>query len=271
MGMSAAQARLLTITQRLNNNELSAQSITNAKTRLSMDTQEISDKYVQALDKEQLNYSYYDANGNKSTQRLTAALLTQYGELKNQYVIVNSYGQAMVSEDEAENFKNSANLEEFLKNCNADDDTEKSWYTNLWYRMNGENDNKSSAKEQNWTTISDADLNSTSWIQHALESGAITLEQAKVDAENEETGDKISWTTISYNSSADITETNDDTEIAKAEAEYNYEMQKIHAKDKEYDNELKLLDTEHSALESEYESVKTTLEKNVERSFKTFS
>ena len=271
MGMSAAQARLLTITQRINNNELSAQSITNAKTRLSMDTQEISEKYVQALDKEQLNYTYYDAQGNKTTQRLTAALLTQYGELKNQYVIVNSYGQAMVSEEEAENFKNSNNLEEFLEKFDTEDETEKSWYTNLWYRMNGQKDNKSSAIEQSWTVISDADLNSTSWIQHALETGAITLEQAKVDEENEELNDKISWVAVSYNSAADITETTDDSEIAKAEAEYNYEMQKIQAKDKEYDNELKLLDTEHTALESEYESVKSTLQKNVERSFKTFS
>ncbi len=269
--MAAAQARLLTITKQINNNELEAQNVTNAKTRLSMDTQDVSDKYIKALNKNQLTYSYYDTSGNKMSQQLTAALLTQYSELKNQYVIVNANGQAMVSETEAANYKNSSNLEEFLTNCNATDASQITWYTNLWYRMNGDNDEKSSAKEQSWTTISDADLTSTSWIQHALENGLVTLEQATISVHNEETGDVIEWSSVIYTSSSDITETTDDRELSKAEAEYDCDMQKIQAKDKQYDNDLKLLDTEHTALQTEYDSIKETLNKNVERSFQTFS
>lgn len=48
-------------------------------------------------------------------------------------------------------------------------------------------------------------------------------------------------------------------------------MREIEAKDKEYDNQIKLLDTEHNALQTEYESIKGTIEKNVERTFKAFS
>ena len=45
----------------------------------------------------------------------------------------------------------------------------------------------------------------------------------------------------------------------------------IQSKDKEYETELKKLDTEHNALQTEYDSIKGVIEKNVERGFKAFS
>ena len=42
-------------------------------------------------------------------------------------------------------------------------------------------------------------------------------------------------------------------------------------KDKKYEQDLKKLDTEHTALQTEYDSIKEVLSKNVERSFKAFS
>lgn len=270
MGMTAGQARLLSITQRLNDNELKAQSITRAKTRLSDSMSAIGDEYIEALNKTQLKYSTYDSQGNVSYQKLTGALLTEYSPLKNQYVIVNAAGQAMVSEKDASNFENSSSLEEFLEKYDSD---AKDWYTNLWYRMNGNDDSKSAPSQQSWTVLSDADMNSSKWIQHALQNGYVTLEQATYTEQDDidNAVEKIEWKAVSYTSALDIVEETDDSDIAKAEAEYNLALQQIQAKDKEYDNELKNLDTEHSALETEYDSVKTTVEKNVERSFKAFS
>ena len=40
---------------------------------------------------------------------------------------------------------------------------------------------------------------------------------------------------------------------------------------KKYDQDLKKLDTQHNALQTEYESLKNVIDKNVERSFKAFS
>lgn len=48
-------------------------------------------------------------------------------------------------------------------------------------------------------------------------------------------------------------------------------MREIQNEDKKFDQDLKKLDTEHSALQTEYESVKSVIDKNVERSFKAFS
>ena len=115
MGMSASQARLLSITARLNHVELETQYLSNAKIRLSDSTQKASDKYVAALNKTEYQYNYYNAAGNKITMPLTGSVLTTYGELKNQYGLINSAGQILVSETDAANFENSNTLEEFLE------------------------------------------------------------------------------------------------------------------------------------------------------------
>ena len=115
MGMSASQARLLSITARINHVELETQYLSNAKIRLSDSTQRASDKYVAALNKTEYQYNYYNAAGDKVTMPLTGAALTTYGELKNQYGLINSAGQILVSELDAANFQNSNTLEEFLE------------------------------------------------------------------------------------------------------------------------------------------------------------
>lgn len=114
MGMAASQARLLTITARLNHIELESQNLSNAKIRLSDNTQKASDKYIKALNKTEYLYNTYNAKGEMITQDLTGAALTNYGELKNQYGLINSAGQILVSELDGKNFQESNTLEEFL-------------------------------------------------------------------------------------------------------------------------------------------------------------
>ena len=114
MGMAASQARLLSITARLNNIELQSQNISNAKLRLADSTDAASDKYVKALNKTHYLYNTYNASGDVVSTALTGAALTNYGELKNQYGLVNTAGQILVSERDAANFQNSNTLEEFL-------------------------------------------------------------------------------------------------------------------------------------------------------------
>ena len=56
MGMAASQARLLSITTRLTNNEFRPQMIANSKTRLANETQAASDEYMEALNATKLQY-----------------------------------------------------------------------------------------------------------------------------------------------------------------------------------------------------------------------
>ena len=67
------------------------------------------------------------------------------------------------------------------------------------------------------------------------------------------------------------TTTIDKTALAKAEAKYEHAMKEIDRKDKQYDMTLSKLETERSALTTEYDSVKKVIEDNIERTFGIFS
>ena len=478
MGMAASQARLLSITTRLTNNEFRSQMVSNSKVRLAKETQYASDEYMEALNATKLQYVYYNANGEQTLYDLTASTLLYYQPLKNQYALVNRAGQTMVNHGDATTFRQAAHRDEFLvlNNCakmvekeivdpdwladwesrkptEADFTTQKEintetnelyeafmreaggcyggaqggsncfmhvlasmigpgehrtsdgetftvvsggswnwnsdkhpmptvvagvkdaqccgaagcpdagksvyqaavdllwdshdtydgsatggpaeqqyldrffhlidhdlkqakkeivtvfdeegylaelerwenetpqmktitdieitdpdkaeWYTNLWYRMNGAlfdeeymqstadpdfnthdylNEKyfeKTADAEQSWVEFDETLINSPEWLKFALESGEITLEK------------------VVFN--ADIVEVTDELAITKAEVKYNQALRDIQAKDKEYDNDIKKLDTEHNALQTEYDSIKGVLDKNMERSFKAFS
>ena len=115
MGMSASQARLLSITSRLSDNELRSQTITNAKSALSTRTAQASAEYLAALDETEMFFATYDDDGNKVTSKLTGTCLTQYAPLKNQYAIINSDNQIVVAEIDAHNYLESATMGEFLE------------------------------------------------------------------------------------------------------------------------------------------------------------
>lgn len=115
MGMSASQARLLSITTRLTNNEFRSQMTANSKIKLANQTQAASNKYMAALDATKMLYSYYDAKGNKSQETLTANVINFYQPLKNQYGLINNAGQIMVNHNDSSTFQQANNLNEFLE------------------------------------------------------------------------------------------------------------------------------------------------------------
>ena len=67
------------------------------------------------------------------------------------------------------------------------------------------------------------------------------------------------------------TTTIDNRALAKAEAKYEKDLRDINKKDKQYDLTLSKLETERSALTTEYDSVKKVIEDNIERTFGIFS
>ncbi len=276
MGMSAGQARLLSITARMTDNELRSQMITNSKLRLADKSSEASAKYMDALNSQQLMYASYNDNGEKTLTALTPNVLTSYSDMKNQYAMVNSSGQILVSGTDAKNFENCSTLNDFLALYDTTDPTDPKyqWYTNLWYRMGGTDGVKTSNDTGKYKEIDPDFLNSTEWLQFALENGIVTLEQVQFTEDGSQEYPNMGtydWVSISYNNASDITSQDNEIAIAKAEVKYKNEMQEIENQDKKYDQDLKKLDTEHSALQTEYESVKSVIDKNVERSFKAFS
>ncbi len=169
------------------------------------------------------------------------------------------------------------------------------WYTNLWYSMEGQDlsdeiysvydeqaefdyftvpntprtSKFSPAGEQlnqYYQVIDDRLAGDKSWLEFALNNGILTMKQAGLRSTGE-----LTWAGIEFSSTSDIREVEDTTRIAKAEAEYKKTLLEIQAEDKKYDMELKKLDTEHSALKSEVDSIKNVMTKNIEKSFTAFS
>ena len=106
-----------------------------------------------------------------------------------------------------------------------------------------------------------------------MNNGTVTLERVQfTDPTEEGTGlADCTWTSIIWTNAADISEEENEAAVTMAEVKYEQALKDIEAKDKQYDNRLKLLDTEHNALQTEYESVKSVIDKNVERTLKIYS
>lgn len=212
------------------------------------------------------------------------------------YANYQKYEEAMAQyKDELDELGVSAN-----NAYKYDDPTKAQWYTNLWYRLNGPSTDNVGA--QNYAYLNAKDgisefkngieldnkiqsndsslLNSSTWIANAISKGLVNIEQAAysneqmtlVNSENPFTYNLhgITWSGKIYSSISDIVQANNDKKIAQAEAEYQRKTAEINAKDEKYQRKLSLLDSEHNAIQTEYESVKNAMNKNIDRSFKAF-
>lgn len=153
-------------------------------------------------------------------------------------------------------------------------DPKYEWYKNLWYRMGGISESKKSDNANNYKELDNTKMYSSEWLQFALEQGILTLEQVNYSEDGSAEYPNIGfrdWISIQYKNSSDITSQQNEATITKAEVKYKEAMNDIEQKDKKFDQDLKKLDSIHNALQTEYDSLKSVIEKNVERSFKAFS
>lgn len=113
--------------------------------------------------------------------------------------------------------------------------------------------------------------NNSDWLLNMIQCGKITIDIVNKD---KSTGE-ISFTSTSTASDTYIGETTtttiDKSALAKAEAEYEHKTKQIDQKDKKFDMDLSKLETERTALTTEYESVKKVISDNIERTFGIFS
>ena len=78
-------------------------------------------------------------------------------------------------------------------------------------------------------------------------------------------------TQVSVSTDTGLREVSDETNLKKAEAQYEADMKKIDQKDTRYDTQIAALDTERDAISSEMDTLDTVAGDNVERTFKLFS
>lgn len=101
------------------------------------------------------------------------------------------------------------------------------------------------------------------WFVRQLKAGALTLSYFSTVEKS------FIGTTIDDDES--ICEKEDKSAIAIAEQEYKTSMDRLESQDKQFDMQLNKLETEHSALQTEYEAVQKVIKNNVEKSFNIFN
>jgi len=105
------------------------------------------------------------------------------------------------------------------------------------------------------------------WLNNMVNAGAITIQV--YDEYNSKT-----WTDTSVATSIGencLKEIQDEKDLKKVETEYEYNLEIINAKDKDFDNNLNMLESERQAIEKQMDAIKGIAEKNIENTFKIFS
>lgn len=130
------------------------------------------------------------------------------------------------------------------------------YYTNLFNEM----------KQYGYVTTSDENLNNPDWLSQQLISANLYLSEDTDSEDGQVKFETINWET----GDSSIIVEDDDSEVARAKAEYEATMDEISVKESKLDVKLEQIDTEHNATKTEVDSVQKVIDKNIERTFKVF-
>lgn len=117
MGMSASQARLLSLTARLTDNENSAQDLSYSKIRLANQTEELNNEYLEAINATKLTVLTGFENSQEIYSDISYGLMTGYNTVAcgKQYVVTDNKGKVLVTAQLAQAFeKGNGDLNKFL-------------------------------------------------------------------------------------------------------------------------------------------------------------
>ena len=342
MGMSASQARLLSVTSRMTDIEYKSQQVANTKIRLADESEAVAKAYNTALGKQKYTMTNYTATGAQKIDLTVAEILKS----DSMYRLKASNGKMIVSADVKQNYSarmakwndwlngfvddgntntyahkysqtNSpaaryqeseycfvlqalygipswngayqrANVEKkdneslyapLLRSTNpnyqytqADIDAQAAIFKQLFEATTQDpihieaNPSRNIEDHDDYVVNTDAlitvdtkYLNDPNWLYEAIESGAFMLVSVATGEE------------VSVSSEVGLSQETDKSGFAKAEAEYTAATAKIKKKEQILDNDLKALETEHSALKTEFDSVKSLIKDNVDKTFNLFS
>lgn len=127
-----------------------------------------------------------------------------------------------------------------------------------------------SKKEENGNSVSycyDDRCLDSKFIEEQLRNGVWMLQRPS--EETSASGSHL-WENIHYSTVSNIEDSLDTTDDAAISAEYEDKVAYFQHKDKELELHLQQLQTSHSAIQTEIDSVKKVIQKNTEKTFKTF-
>ncbi len=254
MGLASSQARILMLTARKSDLEFRAQMVNQRKINLGMQTQELATKYANSMSNRQLSFSYYTAgnSGQAITENLTFARLTAKDGNAGSFLVTDANGK-YVYRNEADALKAYNKLASTGQIDSTSYDFArfmKEKCTNAFF-----DDGRGSL------------LDNPAYFQDALRNGGLFIQQAVT-----ENGDanQTQYKNIAYSSIAVIYDNLDTSDDAEAQAEYEAKSIILSNQDKRLDLELQQIQTQHKAVEVEFDGVRKVIDKNVDKTFKIF-
>lgn len=290
MGLAASQGRYLCLTARNSDLVYEGQQISQQRLALTKETQEIADKYNEAMNNKIMQVTVPDGD----TQQLTYGILTSQNpytglgmrvvDLNGNVVVPNNGESLSITEtkDGKEVTSSISNAFEFVSlymtDLSADEAAVMSNkplselakiydenYSTTGKTVTYVESPYASMKGEDERFLFDENCNDPKYLQEMLTTGQWLLQQA-VPTEKEK-----GWNEITWQGSSAIAEIYDTSDDAAAESEYEAAMLEIQKKDKVLELRLEQVQTEQSSVETELDSIKQVISKNIEDSFKTFA
>jgi len=252
MGLASSQARMLLLTAQKSDLEYRAQMINQRKLNLGMRTQELAQRYSAAMSNRRLSFAYYTQTGsgqNIKEDLSYAGLTAENNGNTGSYLVTDASGKYV---------------------CRNEADAKKA-FDRLSKEQQITTDFKTFSEQMCTyypaTTAGKSLLENNDFFQDALRNGTFFIQQLCADSV---TGNN-KYNNISYSAIATIYDNLYTEDDDAAQAEYEAQSTILANQDKQLDLELQQIQTKHKAIETEYDSVKKVIEKNIEVSFKIFS
>ena len=276
MGLSASQARLLSLTARMHDIEYKAQNLEAQKLQMANKSQQVYAEYEDALNRTTVQYKTIGADGSAAYKDATLkALVTATGEAKSDYIAHNiATNQMYCTQAQIDKYNAAGSAEEFAESMGwAESASLQALYNEMQECVTAHGgDTKKAFIAVDATTgdyAPNADeaqqFNNSVYLTNMLQSGFIVLHKM--------TGDGVTAAAEEINIAVDtsLQEVSNELDLKKAEAKYEADMRKINAKDKKFDVDIAALEQERNAIKTEMDTLKTVAKDNVERTFKLFS
>ncbi len=242
MGLSSSQARLLMLTSRISDVEYQMTMISQRQQQLAMDSEKSAQEYNAAMSNYKLQLKVTDESNSKGyrTEDLTYENMTSMG-----YLTLSTDNKIYLKKDE--------NGEWIIPKDLEGNDLIK-------IDENG----KAIINDKEYEIIDGTKyLENSTVIQNLILNGQMNVINTK--------GTKGPLSVDSIMSDTEMESVLDTSDDAEAQSKYEYETASIARKQSQLDLELDQLETQHSALLKEQESVEKVIENNVDRTFDIFS
>ena len=296
MGLSATQARLLTITSRQSDCEFRSMQLSQQNLTLARNLQILSDEYENSLGHTKLVYDFYGTSTGAS-QASYDLFMTPSGLNDYWPITITNSKKAVVLDSKYANAARNAGIPleglscvpstlvrlkfaEGLLNEKLIDKAIFSAIENSTYNQESGLGSVSSladsSSEARMVSFYDTLLNQicvngwtennevtdSEYLQDMIQSNMMFVTYLG----NNNYYNQYDYSTFSY-----IREISDEKAVTEAETNYNIEKEKLDAKENILDLKIKNLSTEMEALTTEYDTVKNLISKNIEKGFKRYS